>query len=116
MNTHLRLTDEEAETEPFKKERVKLEGETGYFISLKPKCRFLRRDGKCGIYEQRPQVCRTHLCYLVPDIVRAQRMGLFKEHLKFLGERECLPGQANGLTEGEVAMIVANDTPDDNKK
>lgn len=32
----------------------------GWFLLVNNPCRHLRADGRCGIYETRPQVCRDH--------------------------------------------------------
>ncbi|MDX1442900.1 MAG: YkgJ family cysteine cluster protein [Gammaproteobacteria bacterium] len=34
--------------------------EDGWFLLFITTCRFLQHDGRCGIYEKRPQVCRDH--------------------------------------------------------
>jgi uncharacterized protein len=31
-----------------------------WFLHVDSPCRHLRDDGKCGIYETRPQICREH--------------------------------------------------------
>ncbi|NOZ10835.1 MAG: YkgJ family cysteine cluster protein [Gammaproteobacteria bacterium] len=32
----------------------------GWFLLLPTRCMHLEADGRCGIYEERPQVCREH--------------------------------------------------------
>ena len=32
----------------------------GWFLLVNNRCTFLMDDGRCGIYETRPQVCRDH--------------------------------------------------------
>lgn len=34
--------------------------EDGWFLCLLTACRFLQGDGRCGIYETRPQICRDY--------------------------------------------------------
>jgi hypothetical protein len=34
--------------------------EDGWFLLVNNRCGFLEPDGRCGIYETRPQVCRDH--------------------------------------------------------
>lgn len=34
--------------------------EDGWFLLVNNTCRHLQPDGRCGIYERRPQVCRDH--------------------------------------------------------
>lgn len=34
--------------------------EDGWFLLVNNPCRHLQPDGRCGIYERRPQVCRDH--------------------------------------------------------
>lgn len=34
--------------------------EDGWFLLVNNTCRHLQSDGRCGIYETRPQVCRSH--------------------------------------------------------
>ncbi len=37
--------------------------EDGWFIVANNRCNFLQDDGRCGIYETRPQVCRDYKNY-----------------------------------------------------
>ncbi|HEB98504.1 MAG TPA: YkgJ family cysteine cluster protein [Thiotrichales bacterium] len=32
----------------------------GWFLLINNRCRFLRPDGRCGIYEHRPRLCRDY--------------------------------------------------------
>jgi Fe-S-cluster containining protein len=34
--------------------------EDGWFVQVMNRCRHLQADGRCGIYETRPQICRDH--------------------------------------------------------
>jgi Fe-S-cluster containining protein len=34
--------------------------EDGWFLLVNNPCNHIRADGRCGIYEKRPQICRTH--------------------------------------------------------
>jgi len=34
--------------------------EDGWFVVANNRCQFLQADGRCGIYETRPQVCRDY--------------------------------------------------------
>ena len=34
--------------------------EDGWFLLVMNTCRFLQKDGRCGIYETRPQLCRDY--------------------------------------------------------
>lgn len=34
--------------------------EDGWYLLVNSRCRHLREDGGCGIYEIRPQICRDH--------------------------------------------------------
>lgn len=34
--------------------------EDGWYLLVESRCGHLREDGGCGIYEQRPQICRDH--------------------------------------------------------
>lgn len=34
--------------------------EDGWYLLVNARCRHLLPDGRCGIYDTRPQVCRTH--------------------------------------------------------
>lgn len=34
--------------------------EDGWFLLVNNRCNYLLNDGRCGIYETRPQVCREH--------------------------------------------------------
>ncbi len=34
--------------------------EDGWFLLVNNRCMHLQTDGRCGIYERRPQVCREH--------------------------------------------------------
>jgi Fe-S-cluster containining protein len=34
--------------------------EDGWFLLLQGKCEHLQKDGACGIYETRPQICREY--------------------------------------------------------
>ncbi|HEB86757.1 MAG TPA: YkgJ family cysteine cluster protein [Gammaproteobacteria bacterium] len=34
--------------------------EDGWFLLLMSLCQFLQKDGRCGIYETRPQLCRDY--------------------------------------------------------
>lgn len=34
--------------------------EDGWFLLINNRCQFLQRDGSCGIYQQRPTICREH--------------------------------------------------------
>ncbi len=34
--------------------------EDGWFLLFHTRCRHLRADGRCGIYERRPQICRDY--------------------------------------------------------
>ena len=34
--------------------------EDGWFLLISNRCQFIEKDGRCGIYEQRPTVCREH--------------------------------------------------------
>ena len=34
--------------------------EDGWFLLILNQCQFLQKDGNCGIYETRPQVCRDY--------------------------------------------------------
>jgi len=34
--------------------------EDGWFLLVNNRCLHLQHDGRCGIYEKRPQVCREH--------------------------------------------------------
>ncbi len=34
--------------------------EDGWYLTFLTPCRFLQADGRCGIYESRPQICRDH--------------------------------------------------------
>jgi Fe-S-cluster containining protein len=34
--------------------------EDGWFLLIPSRCSHLQADGRCGIYEERPQVCRDH--------------------------------------------------------
>ncbi|MBT3197929.1 MAG: YkgJ family cysteine cluster protein [Gammaproteobacteria bacterium] len=42
-------------------EKVELyQDEDGWFLIINNRCHFLEGDGRCGIYEQRPTICREH--------------------------------------------------------
>ncbi|MBI3772055.1 MAG: YkgJ family cysteine cluster protein [Gammaproteobacteria bacterium] len=32
----------------------------GWFLQMNTRCKHLQTDGRCGIYETRPQICRDH--------------------------------------------------------
>jgi uncharacterized protein len=31
-----------------------------WFLHIESACRFLNEDGRCGVYDKRPQICREH--------------------------------------------------------
>jgi len=37
-----------------------MKDDDGWFLLFITRCQFLRSDGRCGIYNRRPQICREH--------------------------------------------------------
>lgn len=65
------------------------------YMSLQPKCPFLQKDNRCGIYEERPKSCRSYVCHEDPQI--ETYLETRPTHRRLLSRWKVLPGQKNGI-------------------
>lgn len=69
------------------------------WLPLNPRCPFLQKDNRCGIYEERPETCRGHICYANPDIEK--QLENYPTHRRLLNRWKVLPGQQYGIEKSE---------------
>ena len=65
------------------------------WLPLDPKCPFLQKDNRCGIYDDRPDACRGYVCYASPDT--EEHIKQYPTHRRLLNRWKVLPGQEYGI-------------------
>ena len=69
-------------------------------LSLDPRCPFLGKDNRCGIYDKRPKACREYICYLDTKILI--RIKDYPTHGRLLRRWKVMPGQEYGLDKEQL--------------